>query len=64
LTEKREKFFIAVFEYIGQFYLQNDDFKVQKVLSELEIKVFLENGLGSSYFTDLRQSRFFYPKVI
>jgi hypothetical protein len=42
-----EKFFVTVFEYIGQFLLQNDVFKLQDVFSELMIRVYLENGLGS-----------------
>jgi hypothetical protein len=44
---KREKFFMTIFEFIGQFYFQNDVFKLQIVFSELDISVFLENGLGS-----------------
>jgi hypothetical protein len=35
-----EKIFITVFEFIGQFYFQNDVFIRQEVFSELE------NGLG------------------
>jgi hypothetical protein len=42
-----KKFFMAVFEIIGQFFFQNDVFKLQKVFSEHEIRVFIENGLGS-----------------
>jgi hypothetical protein len=42
-----EKFFITVFEFIGQFFFQNDDLKLQEVFSELGIRVFFENGLGS-----------------
>jgi hypothetical protein len=41
-----EKFFMTVYEFIGQFFFQNDVFKLQKVFSELEIRVFLEIGLG------------------
>jgi hypothetical protein len=37
----------AIFEFVGQFFFQNDAFKLQEVFSELEIRVFLENGLGS-----------------
>jgi hypothetical protein len=37
----------AVFEFNGQFFFQNDVFKLQEVFSELEIRVFLENILGS-----------------
>jgi hypothetical protein len=42
-----EEFFMTVFEFIGQFFFRNDVFKHQEVFSELEIRVFLENGLGS-----------------
>jgi hypothetical protein len=42
-----EKFFITVFEFIGQLCFQNDVFKLQEVFSELEIRLFLENGLES-----------------
>jgi hypothetical protein len=42
-----EKFFIAVIGFIGQFCFQNDVFKLQEVIFELEIRVFLGNGLGS-----------------
>jgi hypothetical protein len=42
-----EKFFMTIFEFIGQFYFQNDIFKLLEVVSELEIRAFLENGLGS-----------------
>jgi hypothetical protein len=37
---------MTVFEFIGQFFFQNDVFKLQEDFSELEIRVFLENGLG------------------
>jgi hypothetical protein len=50
-----EKFFIAVFEFIGQFFIQNDILKLQKVFIELATRVFLENEV--SHFTDLRQTR-------
>jgi hypothetical protein len=40
-------FFMTIFELIGKFYYQNDVFKLQEVFSELEIRVFLENGFGS-----------------
>jgi hypothetical protein len=36
-----------IFEFDGQLYFQNVVFKLQEVFSELEIRVFLENGLGS-----------------
>jgi hypothetical protein len=39
--------FITVFDFVGQFFFQNYVFKHQKVFSELEIRVFLENGLVS-----------------
>jgi hypothetical protein len=32
---------------MDKFFLQNDVLKLQKVFSDLGIKVFLENGLGS-----------------
>jgi hypothetical protein len=41
------KIFMTIFEFIGQFFFQNVIYKLQKYLSELGIKVFLENGLGS-----------------
>jgi hypothetical protein len=41
-----KKFFMAIFEFIGQCYFQNDVFKIQEVFSELGIRLFLENGLG------------------
>jgi hypothetical protein len=47
---------MTVFEFTGQFFFQNDVFKLQEVFSELEIGLFFENGLGSSqtfYFIDL-----------
>jgi hypothetical protein len=37
----------SYFEFIGQFYFQNDVFKLIKIFSKLGIRVFLENGLGS-----------------
>jgi hypothetical protein len=42
-----QKIFITIFELIGQFSFQNNVFQLQEVFSELEIRVFLENGLGS-----------------
>jgi hypothetical protein len=45
----------AIFELVGQFFFQNDVLKLQEDFLEHEIRVFLENGLGS--FTDLRQTR-------
>jgi hypothetical protein len=38
---------MAVFEFIGQFFFQNDVFQLNEVFLELGIRVFLENGLGS-----------------
>jgi hypothetical protein len=38
---------MTVFEFIGQFFFQNNVFKLPEVFSELEIRVFLENKLGS-----------------
>jgi hypothetical protein len=35
------------FDFIEQFFFRNDVFKLQEVFSELEIRVFLENGIGS-----------------
>jgi hypothetical protein len=38
---------MTIFEFIGEFFFKNDVFNFQEVFSELEIRVFLENGLGS-----------------
>jgi hypothetical protein len=38
---------MTVVSFIGQFFFQNDVFKLQEVFSELGIKLFLEKGLGS-----------------
>jgi hypothetical protein len=38
---------MSIFEFIGRFYFQNDVLKLQKVFSELGIRVFFENELGS-----------------
>jgi hypothetical protein len=35
------------FEFIGQFFFQNDVFELQQDFSELDTSVFLENKLGS-----------------
>jgi hypothetical protein len=40
-------FFMDIFEFIGQFYFQNNIFQLQELFSELGIRIFLENGLGS-----------------
>jgi hypothetical protein len=43
-----QEIFMTVFEFIGQFFFQNDVVKLQEVFSEHEIcRVFIENGLGS-----------------
>jgi hypothetical protein len=42
-----KKFFMTVFELIGQFFFQNDIFKPKEVFSEHVIRIFLEKGLGS-----------------
>jgi hypothetical protein len=36
-----------MFESVGQFFFQNDVFKLKEDFSVLGIRVFLENGLGS-----------------
>jgi hypothetical protein len=46
---------MAIFEFFGQFFFQNDVFKLQEVFSELESRVFLGNGLGS-FQTDFKQT--------
>jgi hypothetical protein len=38
--------FMIIFELFGQFFFQNDVFKLQEDFSELGIRVFLEDGLG------------------
>jgi hypothetical protein len=38
---------MTIFEFVGQFFFQNDVFKLQEDFSELGIRVFLENGLES-----------------
>jgi hypothetical protein len=38
---------MAIFEFVGQFFFQNDVFKLQEDFSEHLISVFLENGLES-----------------
>jgi hypothetical protein len=38
---------MEVFEFFGQFFLQNDVFDLQEAFSELEIGVFFGNGAGS-----------------
>jgi hypothetical protein len=41
------KIFMTIFEFIRQLFFQNDVYKLQEEFSELEIRVFLENGFGS-----------------
>jgi hypothetical protein len=52
---------MAIFEFVGQFYFQNDVFKLQEDFLEHKIREFHENGLGNFqaffYFTDSRQTR-------
>jgi hypothetical protein len=38
---------MTIFEFIGQFFSQNDLIKLPRFFSELGIRVFAENGLGS-----------------
>jgi hypothetical protein len=38
---------MVIFEFNGQYFFQNDVFELQEDFSELEIRVFVENGLGS-----------------
>jgi hypothetical protein len=42
-------FLMTIFEFIGQFYFQNDVFKLQEVFLEHGIRIFLENQLGSFF---------------
>jgi hypothetical protein len=42
-----EKFFMGIFEFVGQFFLQNDVFKLQEDFSEHGIGEFLGNELGN-----------------
>jgi hypothetical protein len=41
------KIFMTIFELVGQFFFQNNIFKLQEDFSELRIRVILENGIGS-----------------
>jgi hypothetical protein len=41
------KIFMAIIEFVGQFFFQNDVFKLQKDFSEHGIRKFFRNGLGS-----------------
>jgi hypothetical protein len=38
---------MVIFEFVGQFFFQNDAFKLQEDFSEHVIRTFLENGLRS-----------------
>jgi hypothetical protein len=38
---------MPIFEYVGQFFFPNEDFKLPEDFSELVLRVFLENGLES-----------------
>jgi hypothetical protein len=38
---------MTIFEFFGQFFFENDVFKLPESSSEHEIRVLLENGLGS-----------------
>jgi hypothetical protein len=40
-------FFMTVFEFIWQFFFQNDVFKLEEVFSEHGIRAFHKKGLGS-----------------
>jgi hypothetical protein len=39
--------FMVIFEFVGQFFFQNDVFKIQEDFSGHGIRVFLKNELGS-----------------
>jgi hypothetical protein len=39
------KFFMSIFEFVGQFFFENDVFKLKQDFSEHVIRVFLGNGL-------------------
>jgi hypothetical protein len=41
------KEFITIFRFKGRLFFHNDVFELQEVFSELEIRVFPKNGLGS-----------------
>jgi hypothetical protein len=41
------KIFMTIFKFVGQFFFQNDVFKLQEDFSELGLIVFLKNGIGS-----------------
>jgi hypothetical protein len=46
-SQNHGKIFMTIFELVGQFFFQNDIFKLQEDFSELGIRVFLYNGIGS-----------------
>jgi hypothetical protein len=52
---------MTVFEFIQQFFFQNDIYQLQEVFSEHGIRVFLVKETWKltdiSYLTDLRQTR-------
>jgi hypothetical protein len=43
-------FYMTIFEFIGQFFFQNDVFKLQEVFSELKIRVLRMDLKISRYF--------------
>jgi hypothetical protein len=38
---------MGIFELVGQFLFQNDNFNIQEEFSEVGIREFFESGLGS-----------------
>jgi hypothetical protein len=38
---------MVIFEFDGKFFFQNYVFQLHEVYSELEIRIFLKNGIGS-----------------
>jgi hypothetical protein len=40
---------MIIFEFIGQFFFQNDVFELQEAFSELVIRVFFESGLYQAF---------------
>jgi hypothetical protein len=55
---------MTTFEFIGQFFFQNDIFKLQEIFSELRIRVFLENGLGSFHTVKNKDIEYCFPNNI
>jgi hypothetical protein len=41
------KIFMTIFVFVGQFFFQNDIYKLQENFSEPGIRIILENGIGS-----------------